>query len=551
MLSKDTNSNKRERYGGSKVRTGCLTCKTRHLKCDESRPSCQRCVVSRRRCAGYTDLVLKGGQSGTSLVFVNYDAPQLAQQPSLGLDPHEQGALLFFQFYTAPELVDTLAGDTWSKSMLLLASHENAIRHAVIALGSLHQQYLQSENSHSQYLEFAVLHYESAIKQLIHLDTYSSSHAADIALSASFMFACFEVLNSNFHSAINHIHSGMKILADERSKTKGYTKHVVPLDTVTLLFMQVDTQVMALGDDIFRIPYIPRQDLSQPQKSVTATDEILLNFELYLNQLERFLHDAQPVILDNRSNSEQLRSIQNQYEVLKLQFNDLDRWYSPLWQLQRLASPGGYERNTMLKINITRSVITVILGAGLVPNEMVYDNFNAEFRDIVHCAEEIINITSRLNRDGFSNATSKAYPKQLGTKIEPTFSIRVCFIPHLFMTATRCREPEIRHRALILLKECNRREGVWDSVLCGLAAERVVMIEEQRALEYIHLSNPGVHWELQSAHQVPEYVRITVQEVGFQSQWSVRIRYSTNSPALHDFHGYDQHVEEFDEVLSR
>ena len=33
-----------------RVRTGCLTCRERHLKCDEGMPICQNCKKSNRQC---------------------------------------------------------------------------------------------------------------------------------------------------------------------------------------------------------------------------------------------------------------------------------------------------------------------------------------------------------------------------------------------------------------------------------------------------------------------------------------------------------------------
>src|ERR1700761_8128791 len=33
-----------------RVRTGCLTCRERHLKCDEAQPICQNCRKSNRQC---------------------------------------------------------------------------------------------------------------------------------------------------------------------------------------------------------------------------------------------------------------------------------------------------------------------------------------------------------------------------------------------------------------------------------------------------------------------------------------------------------------------
>lgn len=39
-----------------KVRTGCLTCKARRKKCDEAKPTCQRCATAGFRCDGYADI---------------------------------------------------------------------------------------------------------------------------------------------------------------------------------------------------------------------------------------------------------------------------------------------------------------------------------------------------------------------------------------------------------------------------------------------------------------------------------------------------------------
>ena len=67
MRAADTNSNVIGRGGGGKpaaasaspaaaagkskrVRTGCLTCRERHLKCDEGVPECNNCRKSNREC---------------------------------------------------------------------------------------------------------------------------------------------------------------------------------------------------------------------------------------------------------------------------------------------------------------------------------------------------------------------------------------------------------------------------------------------------------------------------------------------------------------------
>lgn len=44
--------------------------------------------------------------------------------------------------------------------------------------------------------------------------------------------------------------------------------------------------------------------------------------------------------------------------------------------------------------------------------------------------------------------------------------------------ATRCRDRDIRRRAINLLGSCNRREILWDSNLATEAATQVIQIEE-------------------------------------------------------------------------
>ena len=36
-------------------KTGCLTCRTRRVKCDERKPDCERCEAANVECAGYAE----------------------------------------------------------------------------------------------------------------------------------------------------------------------------------------------------------------------------------------------------------------------------------------------------------------------------------------------------------------------------------------------------------------------------------------------------------------------------------------------------------------
>ncbi|KAH6876827.1 hypothetical protein B0T10DRAFT_497333 [Thelonectria olida] len=50
---------KHQRARKPKVRTGCATCKARHVKCDERKPTCLRCETARIPCDGYPNVPVR------------------------------------------------------------------------------------------------------------------------------------------------------------------------------------------------------------------------------------------------------------------------------------------------------------------------------------------------------------------------------------------------------------------------------------------------------------------------------------------------------------
>lgn len=50
----------------TRSRGGCVTCKKRKLKCDEGKPTCQRCHIEGRECAGYANAISETGSEQSS-----------------------------------------------------------------------------------------------------------------------------------------------------------------------------------------------------------------------------------------------------------------------------------------------------------------------------------------------------------------------------------------------------------------------------------------------------------------------------------------------------
>ncbi|KAJ2972754.1 hypothetical protein NQ176_g6973 [Zarea fungicola] len=96
----------RARKWAPKRRTGCLTCRQRHVKCDEAKPACRRCVIASRDCIGpgYLGSSSKSlggtaadGQRGPQASALVLRQPNLTVSPA-GVKTSEKEMLQFYFF---------------------------------------------------------------------------------------------------------------------------------------------------------------------------------------------------------------------------------------------------------------------------------------------------------------------------------------------------------------------------------------------------------------------------------------------------------------------
>ena len=123
---------------------------------------------------------------------------------------------------------------------------------------------------------------------------------------------------------------------------------------------------------------------------------------------------------------------------------------------------------------------------------------------------------------------------------KPTFTLTLGIITPLYITCSRCRDPSIRRRALRMLLTCNRKEGIWDSIISGRVAERVISIEESGAS-----GSQGLISIVTDASQIPERARIRDLEVLFEPERRGKIRYSKSTYGF-DGVGIEEAEEEYD-----
>ncbi|KAJ5238538.1 hypothetical protein N7468_003157 [Penicillium chermesinum] len=154
-----------------RTKTGCLTCRTRRVKCDERKPACNRCETANLECAGYEGKrrlqirrprrppIYQGEQAAGGLVPTfsgRVDVPPspifradglplvgLPVNPTPSQRPHSRARDILayhqFLFRTCPALFPFDRDHVWRDYLCEAAWEVEYVYDAIIALGSMHR----------------------------------------------------------------------------------------------------------------------------------------------------------------------------------------------------------------------------------------------------------------------------------------------------------------------------------------------------------------------------------------------------------------------------
>ncbi|KAH7254478.1 hypothetical protein NW759_009645 [Fusarium solani] len=226
------NKPKLSRTSTQKVRTGCITCKKRHIKCDEKKPSCGNCLKNRRRCEGYIEQQSKT-KSPPGVIQFRLDSKQATRaSPSLSqirisqdpLDVRDAKSVLYFHEFInlvqGPWFSTGSNGDLWTATLPQLAHSNSTIRHAAIAIGALSKWLTYSNHDTLRDASVPVqpvtegdTHYFRAVSHYCHsLKLQSQQQSMQDAVFLSVLFLCFETLRGHSKAALDHVNHGLAVL---------------------------------------------------------------------------------------------------------------------------------------------------------------------------------------------------------------------------------------------------------------------------------------------------------------------------------------------------
>ncbi|KAG4032687.1 hypothetical protein MFRU_006g01530 [Monilinia fructicola] len=245
---------KRSRSKFKKSKGACLTCKIRHVKCDEGRPKCNKCSTTGRICEYHNPhneaIVLSEKRAQNRVTIL----------PGLGSTRSSKEHRYFDQF--RHRTIFGLMGvnkdsDFWRRMILQLSEAYPAVLHAVIAVSALHEHLTKPS---AATLRIFLQQYNKSIR---HIRSFESDNKTQVTLACCIIFVCLENAQGNHEKALEHLENGLKVynvwaLQDVRPAVKQAQEDILEIIT------RFDVQATSFWDS--RKPVLaPNSNAHEPE----------------------------------------------------------------------------------------------------------------------------------------------------------------------------------------------------------------------------------------------------------------------------------------------
>lgn len=397
---------------------------------------------------------------------------------------------------TAKSISEDFDTAFWRVTVLQISQTEPAVRHAVLAVSSLHEglgagavaPLSDGPLSQSTRQSFALLQYNKAISRLL-AQMCNPLTKPLASLLTCVLFVCIEYMQGKDSESLIHLEQGRQLLArlDRQSndpEMQCIVRNIVPLYTR-----------LSLTSFLFGGSPVPIPESLRPNSDIPDTFETIDNMRHcihdFMEQAFRFTQRARPA--KNSSDSvprEAMRLLEVEQDRLLSRLARLNVAFS-LFRASR-SQPGPESALVMLQMYLHAQHIWI--STALSSSEVVYDDFLSSFAAIVPLAAAYFDLELSNQRGTAPEqrlitpqnmSRSHPRPEHISVAYANNFTFETHIIPPLYYVATKCRHPLIRRSALQLLnRNPSRRENLWRASVMGALAGHIVSVEERWAQEH-------------------------------------------------------------------
>ncbi|KAH7393168.1 hypothetical protein BKA64DRAFT_78517 [Cadophora sp. MPI-SDFR-AT-0126] len=485
---------KKTRRRGPNVKAGCVTCKIRRKKCDQTQPACLRCTSTGRTCDFLTSPAPQGlNESSKSQVSQPSPEPKLIianerkQQyrfrylfvtehpkslPSFTTisDPAEARHFDFFRAVCTSSIFTHFDDNLW-KGIILRAAHtEPFVLHAVLAIGALTRYNSHAPSYPTSVLEYSLKKYSLASRIL---GQKMKSGTADWKLTVlgSLIFLAIEVLQGHEMGALLHMRSGKAILKSlsawkpdlhnpASARGRKYAAHVIAdsgdsedLVTACTRLSTDEYPFLGLCGSSPSKPKVPLSFNSIMDARSGINTIIAATYSFYRRHGSVTLKTLPIEPLPTKVSTE-LNDLQ---ALLRSWRQAVDRFIVEQVRVDEAMSLG------IKPVMIAYLVAFIRTSTYFFKDQLIYDHYLPQFREVLDLTSDVV------------LADHTAYIKSRGKG--PCYTLDVAMAQPLFFVACRCRDSELRRKAICVMKLVGK-QGIYTGRVIAKVAKWVVATEE-------------------------------------------------------------------------
>jgi hypothetical protein len=238
---------RKKRYA-PKVRTGCITCRKRRVKCDENKPACWKCTNLGYHCDGYEplktwlfepvgakDTKRSRSQDPTRAIeecskLETENAAALVPAPEMALAPppfpftHEEARSMDFYLARSGKMVaqynHETGGSFWTETLPQAAHHFDSTKHILIAL-AMQDELMTAPTTPPGLENRATYHYQQSLQKLLAKMDTAEARAdpplLNVLLNCMVMFYLESIMGS-VAGLLKHLDAARKIIDEWRAR---------------------------------------------------------------------------------------------------------------------------------------------------------------------------------------------------------------------------------------------------------------------------------------------------------------------------------------------
>ncbi|KAF7916318.1 hypothetical protein BELL_0209g00060 [Botrytis elliptica] len=454
---------KRSRSKFKKSRGACLTCKIRHIKCDEGKPKCVKCSSTGRICEYHNP------QDEAIVLSQNHAQSRVTIVPGLGSTRSSKEHRYFDQF--RHRTMYGLMGvnqdsEFWRRMILQLSEAYPAVLHAVVAISALHEHISRpSAATERVYLQ----QYNKSIR---HIRSLESDNKIQVTLACCIIFVCLENAQGNHERALEHLENGLRVynvwaLQDIRPAVKQAQEKILEIIT------RFDVQATSFWDS--RKPLlVPDSNSKEPEcgdrfPSLHAASIAQQFYELRIFYVltavsPKTSRHERPATFEAMfpHRTKLLHSFNIGMLNWKRAFDGLCHADAHKWSASEI------HRSLLLQLHYQSLSLVVDLRANSrVETDLLPASETQRFQAIIDISRSVIMHATSMYNDNFLTAD--------GGVIAP-----------LYFIAMSAPNQHLYEQAIDLLKMVKKKEGFWQASAVLKVAEKVAERRREGTGDHLH-----------------------------------------------------------------